>query len=123
MPGQPYLSAVAERVVVFDGAFGTYVQGLDLGADDFLSKPFSFTVLLARLRALLRRGSHWTPPVIEVDDLVVDPARHRCPLAGKDVALTRREFEVLEFLARRAGAQRPRLGAVPPLGVDDVAGA
>jgi DNA-binding response OmpR family regulator len=84
---------------------------LDLGADDFLSKPFSYMVLLARLRALLRRGAQWNPPVIEVGDLIVDPARHRCTLANREIALTRREFEVLEYLARRSGqvVSKPQL--------------
>jgi DNA-binding response OmpR family regulator len=76
---------------------------LDIGADDFLTKPFSYMVLLARVRALLRRGAQWNPPVLQVADLQIDPARHRCVLGEREVTLTRREFEVLEYLARRAG--------------------
>lgn len=78
-------------------------EALDTGADDFLSKPFSYVVLVARLRALLRRGSQWVPPVIEVGDLIVDPGRHRVLWLGREVELTRREFAVLEFLASRSG--------------------
>ena len=77
-------------------------EGLDTGADDYLVKPFSFTVLLARLRALLRRSSD-VPPPIEVGDLRIDPAARRAWRGSTEVGLTARQYEVLEFLVRRAG--------------------
>jgi len=79
-------------------------EALDTGADDFLSKPFSFVVLLARLRVLLRRGLPERPVVMAVGDLRVDPAARRVWRAEHEVRLTAREFAVLEFLVRRAGA-------------------
>jgi two-component system OmpR family response regulator len=78
-------------------------QALDSGADDFLAKPFSFVVLLARLRALVRRGAGERPAVIEVGDLRLDPAGHRVTRGGTDVELTPRQFAMLEFLMRRPG--------------------
>ncbi len=78
-------------------------EALDTGADDFLRKPFSFVVLLARLRALLRRGGAERPPVIEVGDLRLDPAARSLQVAGGPVSLTATEFRVLHFLLARAG--------------------
>jgi DNA-binding response OmpR family regulator len=78
-------------------------DGLDCGADDYLTKPFSYVVLLARLRALLRRGAAPRPAVLTVGDLVLDPARRRVTLDGSDVALTTREYGLLQDLMRRAG--------------------
>jgi DNA-binding response OmpR family regulator len=78
-------------------------KALDLGADDFLSKPFSYLVLVARLRALVRRGSAPRPAVLCVDDLELDPATRRCRRAGRDIALTPREFALLEALMRSRG--------------------
>jgi DNA-binding response OmpR family regulator len=79
------------------------VEALDTGADDFLTKPFSFAVLLARLRALARRGARPRPTVLSAGDLTLDPAQHRCWRAAEEVRLTRREFAVLECLMRRSG--------------------
>jgi two-component system OmpR family response regulator len=76
---------------------------LDLGADDYLTKPFSLAVLLARVRALLRRGVAERPARLEAGDLVLDPATRRCERAGRPIELTPREFAVLEFLMRNAG--------------------
>lgn len=73
---------------------------LDLGADDYLTKPFSHVVLLARLRALVRRGAPARPVVLSAGDLRLDPATHHCTRAGTDIALTAREFAVLAFLLR-----------------------
>jgi two-component system OmpR family response regulator len=78
-------------------------EALDTGADDFLSKPFSFVVLLARLRALIRRGRAERPAIVEVGDLRLDPASHQCVRGDTEIPLSPREFAVLEYLARRAG--------------------
>jgi DNA-binding response OmpR family regulator len=78
-------------------------DALDLGADDYLTKPFSFVVLLARIRALLRRGVHPRPAALRVDDLVLDPAAHTVTRGETSIELTPREFSLLEFLMRRAG--------------------
>ncbi len=78
-------------------------EALDTGADDFLSKPFSFVVLLARIRALQRRGSAERPAVLEVDGLRLDPAGRRFSVDGMDVALTPTEFCLMELFMRRSG--------------------
>jgi len=78
-------------------------EALDTGADDFLTKPFSHLVLVARLRALLRRGAPARPAVIEVGDLRLDPAGRRCWRGDVEIALTARELSVLEHLVRHAG--------------------
>ncbi|MDJ0361950.1 response regulator transcription factor [Rhodococcus sp. H29-C3] len=78
-------------------------DAFDLGADDYLIKPFSFVVLVARLRALLRRGAPERPTVLTSGDLELDPARHRVTRSGVELALTPREYSVLEFLMRRSG--------------------
>ena len=85
-----------------DGEFDE-AHALDTGADDFLTKPFSFVVLLARVRALLRRGKAERPAVLSAGDLRLDPAAHRCWRGEAEVALTAREFAVLEYLLRHAG--------------------
>jgi two-component system, OmpR family, response regulator len=85
------------------GAVDDRIRGLDAGADDYLAKPFDFGELLARVRALIRRGPSERPPVLKVGDLVVDPARHAVTCAGVPVDLTAREFSVLEYLARHPG--------------------
>jgi len=78
-------------------------EALDTGADDFLRKPFAYVVLLARLRALLRRSGRVQPAVFEVGDLAIDPLARTCTRAGTPIALTAREFAVVEYLTRRAG--------------------
>ena len=78
-------------------------DGLDVGADDYLTKPFSFVVLVARLRALLRRGAPARPAVLTAGDLSLDPAARTVRQRGEEVALTAREFALLEYLLRRPG--------------------
>ncbi|MGH8867400.1 MAG: response regulator transcription factor [Actinomycetes bacterium] len=83
-------------------------RALDTGADDFLAKPFSYVVLVARLRALLRRGAGERPAVLTAGDLRLDPAAHRVWRGEAPVALTPRQFALLEFLLRRAGEVLPK---------------
>lgn len=82
---------------------GDRVRGLDLGADDYLTKPFQVSELLARLRALMRRGPALNATVIEVGDLQVDTSTQTVNRGGRSVALTAREYAVIEYLARHAG--------------------
>ncbi len=91
------------------GAVEDRVKGLELGADDYLVKPFAFTELLARVRTLLRRGR--TAPQLEslqVGDLVLDVVRRRVSRGGQRIALTGKEFALLELLMRRRGEVLPR---------------
>jgi two-component system, OmpR family, response regulator len=92
-------------VLMLSAKDGEYDQadGLDCGADDYLTKPFSYVVLLARLRALLRRGAPERPTVLAVGDLRLDPARRRVTRDGAEVSLTAREFTLLDYLMRRPG--------------------
>ena len=78
------------------------VRGLDVGADDYLIKPFAFAELSARVRALVRRGGQARPTVVRVGTLELDPARHQASVAGRPLELSAREFAVLELFARRA---------------------
>jgi len=79
------------------------VEGLDHGADDYLVKPFAFPELLARVRALVRRGYQARSPVIRVGALEIDTIARRVSRRQQEVVLTAREFAILEFLARRVG--------------------
>lgn len=79
------------------------IEALDTGADDYVTKPFSFQVLLARLRSLLRRGATERPAKLVVGDLELDPATKVVTRAGEEIALTSRELSLLEFLMRRRG--------------------
>jgi two-component system OmpR family response regulator len=93
-------------ILVLTAKDGVYdeTEALDTGADDFLSKPFAFEVLVSRIHALLRRSSGRPPTTaLEVDDLRLDPQRHECRRGEVTVSLTSRELAVLEFLMRRAG--------------------
>jgi len=79
------------------------VSGLDAGADDYLTKPFSFGELFARIRALLRRGAAERPPVLQVGDLELDPATRQVARGDTRIELTAKEFALLEYFMRRAG--------------------
>jgi two-component system OmpR family response regulator len=79
------------------------VQALDIGADDYLTKPFSYDVLVARLRALVRRGTPERPCVLEAGELRMDPAARRAWRGSTELVLTARELALLEFLIRRRG--------------------
>ena len=85
-----------------DGEFDE-AEGLDTGADDYLVKPFSFPVLVARVRALLRRAASTPPVPVSVGDIRIDPGERRTWRNGTEVSLTSRQFDVLEYLTRRAG--------------------
>jgi two-component system OmpR family response regulator len=92
-------------------------EALDNGADDFLSKPFSFVVLVARLRALARRGGTPRPPILRVGSLELDPATRECRRDDSEIELTARQFSVLEVLMREA----PNVVAKPDI-VDEIWG-
>ena len=79
------------------------VEGLDTGADDYLAKPFSFDVLLARIRALLRRPNEKLEEIIQVGDLKLDPSSKRVTRASQEISLTAKEYGVLEYLMRNKG--------------------
>jgi two-component system copper resistance phosphate regulon response regulator CusR len=85
------------------------VAGLDAGADDYLVKPFSFAELLARLRALARRGAALLPSTINVGDLVLDTRSHVLTKRGREIVLTTKEYALFEYLARNAGAVVSRM--------------
>jgi DNA-binding response OmpR family regulator len=93
-------------------ALADRVVGLDSGADDYLTKPFAFEELIARLRALLRRSELVRPPVLKVADLELDPATQRVRRGGAEIALTPKEYAILETLMRSAGqvVSRRRIG-------------
>jgi DNA-binding response OmpR family regulator len=97
-------------VLMLSAKDGEYdeADGLDVGADDYLTKPFSYVVLVARLRALLRRGAPPRPAALAAGDLVLDPAKHLVTRGETAVELTPREFSLLEYLLRRAGEVVPK---------------
>jgi DNA-binding response OmpR family regulator len=99
------LDRIDTPVLVLTAKDGDYDQAeaLDTGADDYLAKPFSYLVLAARIRALLRRGASGGAPRLTVGDLVLDVAAHTCQRAGVAVTLTPLEFAIAEVLARRPG--------------------
>jgi len=95
--------AVPVLVLTARGELTDRVAGLDAGADDYLQKPFAFPELLARLRALLRRGVPVASTILRVGDLELDPARFEVHRHGKALSLTAKEFAILEYFMRRAG--------------------
>jgi DNA-binding response OmpR family regulator len=92
-------------IIMLTAKDGEYdeAEGLDTGADDFITKPFSFVVLLAHIRALLRRGVPERPAILRTGDLALDPAEHRCWRDETTIDLTPREFSLLHYLMRCAG--------------------
>src|SRR5262244_3006265 len=84
-------------------AVGDRVTGLDLGADDYLTKPFAFEEFLARVRALLRRRHEGRAPLLTIDDLTVDPATRRVTRGARRIDLTARQYALLEYFLRNAG--------------------
>jgi two-component system copper resistance phosphate regulon response regulator CusR len=96
-------SAVPILMLTARDAIEDRIQGLDTGADDYLVKPFDFHELLARIRALLRRGPALRPDQINVADLIIDIRSRSAKRGGRTIQLTAKEYALLEFLARRAG--------------------
>ena len=86
------------------GAVPDRIDGLNAGADDYLTKPFDFHELLARIRALLRRQPRLEDPLIRIADLLIDTHHQKVTRAGRPISLTSREYGLLEYLARRRGA-------------------
>lgn len=116
---------ITTPILVLTAKDGDYDQAeaLDTGADDFLSKPFSYLVLVARVRALLRRGGAETAPRLTIGDLVLDVAARTCRRGDAQIALTPLEFAIAEVLARRPGevvAKTEILHHAWPDEVDDV---
>jgi DNA-binding response OmpR family regulator len=111
MNGYQVLKEVRDReiwtpVIMLTAKDGEYDQtdAFDLGADDYMTKPFSFKVLVARLRALIRRGAPERPAQLSVGSLVLDPARRTATRRGDSIKLTAREFSLLTYLMRNAGS-------------------
>jgi two-component system alkaline phosphatase synthesis response regulator PhoP len=117
----PKTSRIPIVILTAKGEEADIVMGLELGADDYVTKPFSGTVLAARVRRLLRRAAQ--PPgeqeVIKIHDLTIDPARHEVWAQDRKVDLTRTEFDILRTLVRRAGLVLSRYQIVDAIHGDD----
>ena len=87
-------------ILTAKGGVEDKIKGLDEGADDYLSKPFSYTELTARIRALLRRGNKADPPILKIDDVTMNPATRLVERTGKNIILTSREYALLDFFMR-----------------------
>jgi len=96
-------STVPILMLTARGSVDDRIAGLDAGADDYLAKPFEFGELLARLRALLRRGGATTSALLQVGDLAIDTRSHRVAVRDQPLTLTTKEYAVLEYLARNCG--------------------
>jgi DNA-binding response OmpR family regulator len=100
----------APRILMLtaSGTLDDRVEGLSLGADDYLPKPFALRELVARIRALARRSAPSTPPVLEAGDVHLEPGAHRATRGDRDLRLTRKEFAVLEVLLAARGRRHGR---------------
>ncbi|MBI1818480.1 MAG: response regulator transcription factor [Deltaproteobacteria bacterium] len=96
-------STIPVMLLTARAALSDKVSGLDLGADDYLAKPFAIDELLARVRAILRRGAPAAPPILSVADLSLDPATRRVTRADRLIELTAKEYALLEFFLRNRG--------------------
>ncbi len=101
-----------------DGEFDQ-AEGLDTGADDYVTKPFSLVVLLARLRALIRRGPTDRPPTLQAGDLVLDQAARTCHRGDDEIELTPREFALLRYLLHRVGEPVSKRDLIRHVWADD----
>lgn len=100
-------------------ALSDRVTGLNTGADDYLTKPYAFWELLARIRALLRRSQHARPPLLKVADLTIDPITHEVARNGQPIDLTAKEYALLNALAQQAGHVLTRAELTTHLGHED----
>lgn len=91
-------------IVSVRGAVPDKVELLNMGADDYITKPFAFDELLARLRAVMRRPSNWQHTILSIDNLIVDPIKYKAIRDEKEIKLTRKEFALLEYLLRNKEA-------------------
>lgn len=122
MPGRSGYQVVREMraqenwtpVLMLTAKDGEYDQAdaFDLGADDYLTKPFSFVVLMARIRALMRRGAPARPAVLQAGDLLLDPAAHIVQRSDTVLSLTPREYSLLEFLMRNKGVVQSKTAII-----------
>jgi two-component system, OmpR family, alkaline phosphatase synthesis response regulator PhoP len=106
LKADPQTQAIPVVMLTAKGEESDIVAGLELGAEDYITKPFSPRLLVARARAILRRRTEAQPEekaVIKIDDLAIDPGRRSVTVRGKDVTLTETEFRLLHLLARRPG--------------------